>query len=81
MAMKAVIAHAHSSNHRDELLSSELCGRFYCLATFAPDEITDWTDEGTCEICPRCGIDSVMGSRSGFPITTEFLREMNSHWF
>ncbi len=30
---------------------------------------------------PRCGIDSVIGSRSGFPLTPEFLAGMKQHWF
>jgi len=28
-----------------------------------------------------CGIDSVIGSASGYPITTEFLESMNRRWF
>ena len=70
-------AHKHSSRHREEILASEVCGCFYCLATFPPGEIEDWIDEkkrvGETAICPRCGIDSVIGSQSGFPITPEFL--------
>jgi hypothetical protein len=31
--------------------------------------------------CPRCGIDSVIGSASGYPITREFLQTMKSYWF
>jgi hypothetical protein len=31
--------------------------------------------------CPRCGIDAVIGSASGFPITSEFLSSMNGRWF
>lgn len=30
---------------------------------------------------PYCHIDSVIGDTSGFPITPEFLREMNKRWF
>lgn len=79
-------AHTHSSNHRQEVENSELCGCFYCCATFRPDEITEWVDEneegiGQCAICPKCGIDSVIGSQSGFKIDEAFLREMKNHWF
>lgn len=79
------LAHRHSSNHRDEILSSDLCGCFSCLETYPPTEIAKWTDHrdgiGTTAICPRCLIDSVIGSRSGYPLTPEFLREMHDHWF
>jgi uncharacterized paraquat-inducible protein A len=74
-------AHRHSSSHRSELLASELCGCFYCEAIYAPSEITDWIDDGQTALCARCGIDSVIGTKSGFPVTAEFLGEMNRYWF
>ena len=76
-----VAAHKHCSNHREEILSSEMCGCFYCLEVYSPLEILDWVDDDHCALCSKCGIDSVIGSKSGFPITKEFLRQMNRHWF
>ncbi len=88
-----VDAHKHSSIHRDEVLSSALCGCFHCLATFGPADILDWVDApvgqrdaniddcGQTALCPKCGIDSVIGDRSGYPLSTEFLRQMRDHWF
>ena len=32
-----------SRYRREKVLSSELCGCFYCGKTFSPAEITDWT--------------------------------------
>jgi hypothetical protein len=32
-------------------------------------------------MCPDCGIDSVIGSRSGYPITIDFLKRMHGRWF
>ena len=32
-------------------------------------------------ICPECSVDSVLGSRSGYPITDDFLRRMQARWF
>jgi hypothetical protein len=74
-------AHEHSSNHRVELLASDRCGCFYCQAVYSPNEITDWTDDGQTALCAKCGIDSVIGTKSGFPITPDFLAEMNRYWF
>jgi len=79
-------AHKRSARHRAEIESSVVCGCFYCKETFAPNEIEDWTDahgpvaEQTA-LCPRCGIDSVIGDKSGFAITREFLGQMNKVWF
>ena len=80
------IAHEHSSNHRNEIETSELCGCFHCCKTFSPNEIVQWVDDndegiGQCACCPRCNIDSVIGSRSGYPITKIFLKEMYKYWF
>ena len=74
-------AHKHSSNHRQELESSELCGCFYCLRTFPTSKINDWVDDETTALCPNCGIDSVIGSASSFPIKREFLEAMKALWF
>lgn len=81
-----ISAHKHSSHHREELIKSDVCGCFYCLEIYSPAEITDWVDEdengiGTCALCTKCGIDSVIGSASGYPITKDFLRKMHLHWF
>jgi len=80
------VAHLHSIDHRAEILASESCGCFYCCAIFPPGRITEWTDatncgEGQTALCPVCGIDSVIGDRSGAPITGEFLTEMHAYWF
>jgi hypothetical protein len=49
---------------------------------FPPTEIKEWCDDGNTAICPRCGIDSVIGDASGFPITSpDFLARMNHYWF
>jgi hypothetical protein len=78
-------AHKHSSYHRDEIQNSEICGCFYCFAVFKPDAIENWVDErdgiGQTPLCPMCGIDAVIGSRSGFLINEVFLKKMHQHWF
>lgn len=59
---------------------------FSCLETFSPDEIFYWVDEenpkGSTAMCPYCNIDSVIGSKSGFPIDDPvFLGEMQGYFF
>lgn len=77
-----ITAHQYSTNHREKLLQDAKCGCFYCLNIFSPQEIVDWVEdmEGTA-ICPYCSIDSIIGESSGYPITKEFLTEMNQYWF
>jgi hypothetical protein len=76
-----IAAHAFSSHHRRLLIQSESCGCFYCLAIYSPVEIVDWTDEADTALCPKCGIDAVIGSKSGYPVTPGFLEKMQEHWF
>jgi hypothetical protein len=37
--------------------------------------------EGQTALCPKCGVDAVIGDKSGLPITTEFLTTMHGMWF
>ena len=74
-------AHRHSIRHRAEIATSGWCGCFYCLEIFDAREIGVWTDQGDTALCPYCGIDSVIGDASGFPVTSEFLNAMEVRWF
>lgn len=74
-----IAAHKHCANNRHEIIASEKCGCFHCIAVFESSEVKLWFDE--MAFCPRCGIDSVIGSASGYPLTREFLSQMNAHWF
>ncbi|MEM7180329.1 MAG: cytoplasmic protein [Spirochaetota bacterium] len=74
-------AHKHSFYNRDEIEKSKTCGCFYCLEVFQPTEILLWTDELSTAICPRCGVDSVLGSASGYSLEPDFLKDMQEYWF
>ena len=79
------IAHTHCIRNRKEILASELCGCFYCCGIFSSHDVHDFLDEregpSLTAQCPRCGIDSVIGSASGFPVTPAFLLAMRVRWF
>ncbi|WP_028520291.1 hypothetical protein [Ruminococcus flavefaciens] len=80
-------AHKFSNNHMEQLKNDKLCGCFYCLEIYSPSEINEWIvadndcDRNGTAICPYCGIDSVIGESSGYPITKDFLTKMNRYWF
>ncbi len=79
------LAHHFSNNHIPELKKDKKCGCFYCLSIFTPNEINEWIiadnpcDKRGTATCPHCGIDSVIGESSGFPITGEFLLAMKNN--
>ncbi|MFV1919076.1 MULTISPECIES: cytoplasmic protein [Sphingomonas] len=76
-------AHRHSRDHREQLERSGVCGCFYCQATFMTASIDEWLeDEGGTALCPQCGVDSVIGSASGYPVEDRsFLSSMHTRWF
>ena len=80
-------AHKFSNNHKRELENDAVCGCFFCERIFNPQEIREYIiDDNPCDkrgstVCPYCGIDSVIGESSGFPITKAFLNRINKYWF
>ena len=77
-----ISAHNFCTRQKSELEGDRRCGCFYCLKIYSPKEITNWLSEGAgTALCPYCGMDSVIGESSGYPITDEFLKEMKKYWF
>ncbi len=67
-------AHKHSIYNQKEIMESDVCGCF------------NWCDKdnpkGATAMCPNCYVDSLIGSKSGYPVDEqEFLEEMNEYWF
>ncbi|MDF2946664.1 MAG: conserved hypothetical cytosolic protein [Bacillales bacterium] len=78
-----IIAHKHSINNQESIEVSEICGCFYCLEFFSPDEVEEWIDDvnGKTALCPHCGIDSVIGDAAGYSLNETFLEKMHEYWF
>lgn len=79
-------AHKYCNADKKEMLLSDSCGCFYCGKVYPTKEITQWTEPtgklGANAICPHCGIDAVIGSKSGIPINDpDFLKAMYDYWF
>jgi hypothetical protein len=76
-------AHKNCKNNKEEISKSEICACFYCKKLFKPYEVTKWISEvaGYTATCPHCGIDSVLGSASGYDLTPKFIQQMNEFWF
>ncbi|MBN9395792.1 MAG: cytoplasmic protein [Candidatus Melainabacteria bacterium] len=75
------MAHKFSSNHREQILQSKLCGCFFCLSIFTPSSIERWIDRDKTALCPNCHIDAVIGSKSGLAVTENLLKKMKRLWF
>jgi hypothetical protein len=84
------IKHAHTAtiHHEKEVLASTTCTCFYCGYQFDPnkEENLEWWDgespKGKTLVCPKCGIDCVIGDASLLPITDpEFIMAFTEYWF
>ena len=71
----------HSLRNKKALRKDSRCGCYYCLSIFSPKEIDNWIEGEDTALCPYCWIDSVIGESSGYPITKEFLKDMNEYCF
>ena len=79
--IELLAAHKCSIQHRRQIKASKFCGCFHCRKIFPRNKVKQWVDAGTTAICPMCGIDSVIGDASGFPVTKDFLTKMCQVWF
>ncbi|MDD5065792.1 MAG: cytoplasmic protein [bacterium] len=74
-------AHKYTIYNREQIINDKKCGCFYCLEIFTPNQITEWIDNDQTALCPYCGVDSIIGEYSGYPITKLFLKSMMNYWF
>jgi hypothetical protein len=79
--MDIKLASEYSINNREQIKASEKAGCYCCLSIFSPKDINKYYDNGMTALCPKCGIDSVIGSKSGYPINLEILQKMHHCWF
>ena len=80
---EASLLHRHTHGNRAELEASEACGCLACERIYFPDEVERWISDaaGESAVCPYCGIDAVVGSASGIPITPGVLARSHARWF
>lgn len=71
-------AQACARMHREAILASAQCACFSCFTRFEPTRVTKWIDAGQTALCPRCGLDTVLGAAS-MGIDDQFLRLLNTH--
>ena len=79
-----VEAHKASMDNFSDLQKSKQCGCFYCVRIFTPSEIDEWICDPGREhtaLCPFCGVDAVIGDASGYALTEDLLRKMQTFWF
>ena len=69
-------------DNREQTELSKQCGCFFFCRIFPTSEETNYAShEKPTALCPYCYTDSVLGDASGYPITEEFMKEMNKRRF
>lgn len=73
-------------HNKSTVLASDTCGCFYCLETYPPAEIQEWTNmqrwSEPSAVCPYCGTGTVIGAASGYPVADPaFLHALYNKWF
>lgn len=70
-----------SFKSRQVIEKSKMAGCFHCCKIFPAAEIDEWWDEDRTPVCPRCGIDSVLGDATGYPINEQALEKIRDYAF
>ena len=79
-----IAAKPHTTNNREELQQSNLCGCLWCMEIYTASEINQWhmEDDNGIEqtaICAKCNADVILGDASGYPLTKDFLTRMHNY--
>ncbi len=86
-------AYRHTTKNRAEIEASSRCGCCDCMQTFPAADIVAWVGldfsqlndpdaaDADTAVCPRCGSEAVMADSAGYPLTPQFLGQMNEAWF
>lgn len=76
--------HDWSEYHREVVESSQLVGCFYCLRSYCPSYIKEWSDDGQTAICGFCGIDAVIPGELLYAHEIpnwRVLHHLKAYWF
>lgn len=61
------------------------CGCFYCKSIYPASKVNEWCDNDgrgdKTALCPKCGIDSVLGDATFVELTPELMELMNMLFF
>ena len=66
-----------AKNNLFRLSIKPIAGCYSCMAVFSSEAITQYTDEGTTAMCPRCKVDAVVAGESD----TDELMRAHMRWF
>ncbi len=80
---KLLDAHQASSQNKELVKKSKMCGCFFCGSVFPAAEVEIWAvgQKDKTAICPYCFVDAVIPDAAGFELDKAFLTKMHQYWF
>ena len=80
-----ITVHSVTKNKSKQIQCSTNCGCFYCKSIYSANEVKEWCDNDgrgdKTALCPKCGIDSVLGDATFVELTPKLLELMNMMFF
>jgi len=70
-----------ATSNRVALQQSDKAGCYYCKKIYNASLVTNYLESEETALCPKCGIDSVIPSKSPIELTPRNLADLNKHWF
>ncbi len=74
-------AHKLITTNKQLLAESQMAGCYYCLEIYPAKEVEEFLEVENTALCPKCGIDCVLGDKIDFPLNKEVLQELHNFWF
>lgn len=72
---------SYAAHNKKIIADSRVAGCFCCLKAFPAKDVCEYSEDGDTALCPKCGIDSVVGDATGYEITPDALRDLRELWF
>ena len=76
----ALQAEQRCSGKPKAFMSAKLCGCFYCMTFFGPEDI-NWLFDNGIAWCPYCVTDTVLPETDDYPISRELLDKLHDLLF
>ena len=70
-----------ATSNKVALQQSDKAGCYYCKKIYDASLVIDFLESEETALCPKCGTDSVIPSKSPIELTAKNLAELNRHWF
>jgi hypothetical protein len=76
--------HKYTFKNKDQVQKSNMCCCACCVNKYSAKYVVEYIEEANGDktaICPKCGVDAVIGDAALSNITDTMLQDMHNKWF